>query len=30
MPTVVLKSFVGQSTGRTDKAATLWFPLRGA
>jgi len=33
MPTVVLKLFVGQGTvtdGRTDKAATICFPLWGA
>jgi len=27
MPRVVLKLFAGQGTGRTDKAATICFPL---
>jgi len=27
---VVLKLFAGQGTGRTDKAATICFPLWGA
>jgi len=27
MPTVVLKLFAGQGTGRTDKAATICFLL---
>ena len=27
MPTVVLKLFAGQGTGRTDKAATICFPF---
>jgi len=26
-PIVVLKLFAGQGTGRTDKAATICFPL---
>ena len=34
MPTVVLKLFAGQGTGqtdrRTDRAATICFPLWGA
>ena len=30
MTPVVLKFFAGQGTGRTDKAATLCFPLWGA
>jgi len=29
MPKVVLKLFAGQGTGRTDKAATICFPLLG-
>jgi len=28
MPTVALKFFAGQGTGRTDKAATICFPHR--
>jgi len=27
MPTVVLKLFAGQGTGRTDKVATICVPL---
>jgi len=30
MSTLVLKLFAAQGTGRTDKAATICFPLWGA
>jgi len=30
MPTMVLKLFTGQGTGRTDKEATICFHLWGA